>query len=72
MDGTRPASSLLGAPGAVVISLLLIVVALLGIANEIRFQGCVARQDQQALVAATVNPQRPAPVLLECYRVPFR
>jgi hypothetical protein len=57
---------------AVVVCLLLIVVVLLGIGNEIRFQGCVARQDQQALVAATRNPEDPEPVPLECSRIPFR
>ena len=65
-------SSIGAAHGAIVISLLLIFIALLGIGNEIRFQGCVARQDQQALIAATVNPRSPEPVLLECHRSPFK
>jgi hypothetical protein len=61
-----------GLRSAVVISALLIFLGLLGIGNEIRFQGCVARQDQQALIAATENPRNPAPVELECHRLPFR
>jgi hypothetical protein len=75
MDATarsRSASVRLGPHGAIVISLLLIFVALLGIGNEIRFQGCVSRQDREALVAATVNPKSPEPVLLNCHRLPFR
>jgi hypothetical protein len=62
----------LGSATAVVIALLLIFIALLGIGNEIRFQGCVSRQDRMALVAATQNPKSPAPVTLKCHRVPFR
>lgn len=62
----------MGPQTAVVISALLIFLGLLGIGNEIRFQGCVARQDQQALVAATENPRNPAAVALECHRLPFR
>jgi hypothetical protein len=61
-----------GTLSAVVISLLLIFIALLGIGNEIRFQGCVSRQDRLALIAATQNPKSPAPVTLECHRVPFK
>lgn len=68
----RPKLPLLGSTSAIVIALLLIFVGLLGIGNEIRFQGCVARQNQQALVAATKNPRNPAPVSLECHRLPFR
>lgn len=75
IDGPAPApteSSRLGAHGAIVVSLVLIFVALLGIGNELRFQGCVARQDRQALVAATKDPRHPARVHLKCHRVPFR
>jgi hypothetical protein len=55
-----------------VLTLVLILLALLAIGNEIRFQGCVGRQDQKALVAATKNPRSPEPVLIECHRVPFK
>jgi hypothetical protein len=75
MDGSAPAppkSSRLGAHGAIVVSLVLIFLALLGIGNELRFQGCVARQDREALIAATKNPRNPPPVPLKCHRVPFR
>ena len=65
-------SARIGFSGAAVICLLLIVVALLLIANEIRFQGCVASQHRQALVEATKSPRNPAPVTLECHRLPFR
>ena len=61
-----------GTYGALVFSLVLIFLALVGIGNEIRYQGCVARLDQQALVAATKNPRNPAPVLLTCHRLPFK
>jgi hypothetical protein len=73
MDGTARSSrwSWLGSQAAIVISLFLIFLALLGIGNEIRFQGCVQRQDQQALIAATQNPQNPAAVSLECHRLPL-
>ena len=57
---------------AVVVSLLLIFLALLGIGNEIRFQGCVGRQDQRTLIAVTQSPRNPVPVALECHRVPFK
>jgi hypothetical protein len=69
---SRNWSSFIGSQVAIVVSLLLIFVALLGIGNELRFQGCVARRDQQALIAATVNPRNPTPVILECHRLPFR
>ena len=61
-----------GSPTAVVVSLLLIFVALAGIGNEIRYQGCVARIDNEALVAVTQDPRNPEPVTLECDRVPFK
>jgi hypothetical protein len=64
-------SSRLGSLSAVSICLLLIFLALLGIENEIRYQSCVSRIDQQALVAATQNPKSLAPVELKCHRVPF-
>jgi len=70
--GSRAELPLPGSTSAVVISLLLIFIALLGIGNELRFQGCVARQDEKALIAATENPRDPAPVLLKCHRLPFR
>ncbi len=63
---------MIGSTSAIVISLLLIFLALLAIDNEIRYQGCVARIDQQRLVAATENPRHPAPVDLKCSRVPFK
>jgi hypothetical protein len=75
MEGTVRGSawpSELRSQGAIVACLLLIVLALLGIGNEIRFQGCVGRQDRKALVAATENPRSPSPVLLECHRLPFK
>jgi hypothetical protein len=62
----------LGSTSAVVISLLLIFVGVLGVWNEIRYQGCVARIDQQKLVAVTQDPRNPAPVELNCERVPFQ
>jgi hypothetical protein len=57
---------------AILISLVLIFLALVGIGNEIRYQGCVGRLDQQALVAVTANPKNPAPVQLTCHRLPFK
>ena len=75
MDGSVRSSSLaarFGSQTAVVVALLLIFVALLGIGNEIRYQGCVERMDQQALIAATQDPRNPAPVGLECHRMPFK
>ena len=75
MDGSARSSPLaarLGSSLAVVISLLLIFIALLGIGNEVRYQGCVSRIDQQGLIAATRNPQTPAPVSLGCHRLPFK
>ena len=62
----------IGPYAAVVVCLALIFFSLIGIGNEIRYQGCVARLDQQALVAATRNPRNPAPVLLTCHRLPFK
>jgi len=56
---------------AVVASLLLIFVALVGTGNEIRYQGCVSRLDQQKLIAVTQDPRQPPPVDLDCNRVPF-
>jgi hypothetical protein len=56
---------------AAVVALFLIFFALLGVGNEIRYQGCVARIDQQKLTAATQNPRNPEPVTLDCDRSPF-
>ena len=53
---------------AVTLMLFLIFLALLLTANEIRFQGCVSRQDAQT----AINAERPSTVsVLKCSRLPF-
>jgi hypothetical protein len=49
----------------------LIFLAICGTWNEIRFQGCVGRQDQMRLANVTADPQQPALVTLECHRAPL-
>jgi hypothetical protein len=49
----------------------LIFLALCGTWNELRFQGCVGRQDQMRLASVVVNPKQPAAVTLQCHRVPI-
>jgi hypothetical protein len=56
---------------AAVVALYLIVLAVLFVGNEIRYQGCVSRIDEQKLVAATLNARNPEPVTLDCDRAPF-
>lgn len=61
----------LGSLSAVVIALLLTFLALLGIGNELRYQGCLARADSQSLIAVTRDARSPAPPPLGCDRSPF-
>jgi len=53
-----------------VVALFLIFLALLGTANETRFQGCAARQDR-ALIA-NVLAKRTVASRYDCSRVPFK
>lgn len=50
-------------------ALVLIFVALLGIWNEIRFQGCVARSDRDLLINATAKHFVTG--ITACHRLPF-
>ena len=54
---------------AVVLALLLIALAILVTANELRFQGCNSRIDRQVALAAE-REGRPSYVV-ECSRIPF-
>lgn len=56
------------------VPLLLIFAALLGTWNEIRFQGCVRRQDQERLVSVTGDRPSafPGRSITECRRLPLR
>jgi hypothetical protein len=49
----------------------LIFLALCGTWNELRFQGCVGRQDQMRLASVVATPKQPAVVTLQCHRVPI-
>ena len=51
------------------LAILLLLVGQLVIANEIRYQGCVARADRQVAIALQFHT---AGGTLECHRVPFR
>ena len=53
------------------IGLVLIFIALLGIGNEIRFQGCLARQDRWAINYTLAKSKGPPPNS-KCSRVPFK
>jgi hypothetical protein len=48
----------------------LVALAVAGAANEVRFQGCVAKQDRQKLI--NVVAKRPLLMPPECHRLPFR
>jgi hypothetical protein len=52
------------------VAVLLVALAVAGTANEIRFQGCVAKQDRQRLINVTAKRQLLAPP--QCHRLPFR
>jgi hypothetical protein len=54
------------------VALVLIFIALLGIANEIRFQGCTARQDRQFIIDTLAKRQAAPLPGLRCSRVPFK
>lgn len=58
----------LSAPVALLLGLLAIAVTILVLANEVRFQGCIARQDRQLqmLTAKTSGTK-----VTECSRIPF-
>jgi hypothetical protein len=60
-----------GSLSAVVISLMLIFLGLIGIGNEVRYQGCLARGDTQTLIAVTKDARSSPPVPLGCERSPF-
>jgi hypothetical protein len=53
------------------VGLVLIFIALLGIGNEIRFQGCLARQDREAINYTLAKRTNPTPIS-KCSRVPFK
>lgn len=57
----------LAVPAATTVALVLIFLALLGIWDEIRFQGCITRQDRIDASPAL----RAGPHDLKCSRVPF-
>lgn len=52
------------------IALLLIFLAILWLSNEVRFQGCVQRQDNADLINATAH--QATNVGPACHRIPFR
>ena len=54
------------------VALVLIFFALLGMANEIRFQGCTARQDRQTINNTLAKRQQAPLPVLKCSRVPFK
>ncbi len=54
------------------VALVLIFFALLGMANEIRFQGCTARQDRQAIRNTLAKPKAAPVPIQSCSRVPFK
>ena len=59
----------LSSGAALLLGLLAIALAVLVLANEVRFQGCVARADRQ--VALAVQTKTPVQNVTECSRVPF-
>ena len=56
-------------PTGATIALLLIALAILITANEIRFQGCIARQDRQ--LAGTADSPDGAAGITDCSRIPL-
>jgi hypothetical protein len=71
MDEIRTAPPTL-ANARVVSTAALVVLALsaLGIWNEVRYQGCIARIDQRDLINATAKGAALPPI--GCHRLPFR
>ena len=67
LSGGQRASNFL--PLATVVALLLIFLAILLTANEIRFQGCVTVRHEQ--IAITADHPRQAVGVQECSRLPF-
>ena len=71
IESRRMADERTRIPPATHVLLTLMVLAQLVIANEIRFQGCIAREDRLTALAADELSRLPGVLSNDCSRIPL-